>query len=238
MQAERRERAKLGKSTMPSTSSETYQGFGNSGGNDDSSYESSINTSSSSSSRSSSSSSTSSRKPKTGGMAIGAKKKNKKSKFLSGMSTSSSSTSTTAAVVDEGTPAAPLASTHVQVHEDLTITMKQDMTVDSMTVKGFLAVTCRDEDKRIIDVQCNTESIANGTNNDFTYKCNPKMDGTEFKNSGLLCLKNKTRPYPLNKAVKILQWRMSTTDETKVPLTFNCWPESQGDGTWCDPKGE
>ena len=165
---------------------------------------------------------------------IGAKKNQKKSKFLSGMSNSTGATTkgaSAADVVEEGTPAAPLAATHVQVHEDMTISMKQDMSVESMVVKGFLALTCRDEEKRIIDIQCSPDSIANGQSNDFAYKCNPKMDGNSFKSSGLLCLKNKSRPYPQNKAVKILQWRMSTTDETKVPLTFNCWPESQGDGT-------
>jgi hypothetical protein len=57
------------------------------------------------------------------------------------------------------------------------------------------------------------------------------MSAPDFKKSGLLCLKNKDRPFPEAKAVKILQWRCSTKDESKVPLTFNCWPESQGDGT-------
>ena len=163
---------------------------------------------------------------------IGAKKNKKKSKFLSGMSTSGgTSSSAAAAVVEDDTPAAPLSSAHVQVHEDMTVVMKQDMSVENMVVKGYLAITCREEDKRIIDIQCTPDSIANGNSNDFAYKCNPKMDGNTFKKNGLLCLKNKTRPYPINKAVKILQWRMSTTDESKVPLTFNCWPESQGDGT-------
>ena len=246
MQAERRERAKAG---VPAASS--YSGFGSSSGggggsgsgsgggadtNASSDNSSSNNTNSSSSSSSSrTTSNTKSRKPKSGGMMIGAKKGTKKSKFLSGMSTGgggSASTSNTAAspVVDDQ-PAAPQAATHVQIHEDLSIVMKQDMSVESMVVKGFLALTCREEDKRIVDIQLDSDSIANGQSNDFAYKCNPKMNAKEFKSSGVLGLKNKSRPFPENKAVKILQWRSSTTDETKVPLTFNCWPESQGDGT-------
>ena len=249
MQAERRERAKSGITSMPSTSSSSYEGFGSSssgggggGGNGSGSSESSSfnssssnnnNNSSSSSSSTTSSTSSSSRKPKSGGMMIGAKKDKKKSKFLSGMSTGkpSATNAAAAAVVDDGQPTAPLAATHVQVHEDLSIVMKQDMSVESMVVKGFLALTCREEDKRVVDIQLDGDSITNGQGNDFTYKCNPKMNAGNFKSQHVLCLKNKGRPFPENKAVKILQWRMSTTDETKVPLTFNCWPESQGDGT-------
>ena len=124
-----------------------------------------------------------------------------------------------------------MSAAHVLVHEDLAISMKQDMSVDSMTIKGYIALTCNDADKRVVDIKLEQNSISNGETFGFAYKCNPKMSTPDFKSTGVLCLKNKERPFPEAKAVKILQWRCSTTDESKVPLTFNCWPESQGDGT-------
>ena len=74
-------------------------------------------------------------------------RKRKQSKFLSGMSTKKADSSAGDAgspITEE--PVAPQAPNHITLHEDLSISMKQDMTVDSMSVKGYLAITCRDPD--------------------------------------------------------------------------------------------
>jgi coatomer subunit delta len=167
-------------------------------------------------------------------MMIGSKKK-KQSKFLSGIGSkqpaSAASSAVTAAVEEE--VAAPQAPNHITVHEDLAISMKQDMTVESMTVKGYLAVTCRDADfdSGTMNIQLDSDAFSAGADAGFAFKTNPKIDPKAFKNDQRLCLKNKSRGFPVGKPTKIVQWRMSTNDEANVPLTFNCWPETQGDGT-------
>ena len=242
MKAERRERAKQG---LPAgmgggMGSSTYGGHGSSSMSSLSSSSSSSFSSSSASSSSASSSSgsaSSGRKvskssKKVGGMMIGSKKK-KQSKFLSGMGSKQPAATSAASAAVEEEVAAPQAPNHVAVHEDLAISMKQDMTVDSMTVKGYLAVTCRDADfdSGTMNIQLDSDAFSAGVDAGFAFKTNPKIDSKLFKSEQRLCLKNKSRGFPVNKPTKIVQWRLSTNDEASVPLTFNCWPETQGDGT-------
>ena len=239
MQAERRERAKQGLPSMGSggggISSASYDGQGSSSSISSSSTSSSSTSSSSSSQRSSRS--TSDRKvskssKKVGGMMIGSKKK-KQSKFLSGMSTRKPDTSGDAGSPVTEEPAAPQAPNHITLHEDLTISMKQEMTVESMSVKGYLAITCRDAEfnSGCMNIQLDNDMFDSANQSGFAFKANPKINSSTFKSDRLLSLKNKSRGFPVGKPTKILQWRMSTNDESNVPLTFNCWPESQGDGT-------
>ena len=95
---------------------------------------------------------------------IGSKKK-KQSKFLSGMSTRKPDAPGDAGSPVTEEPAAPQAPNHITLHEDLTISMKQDMTVDSMSVKGYLAITCRDPEfnSGCMNIQLDNEMSDPGT---------------------------------------------------------------------------
>lgn len=36
--------------------------------------------------------------------------------------------------------------------------------------------------------------------------------------------------WPVSIQVGVLRWSLSTTDESHLPLTINCWPEQEGGG--------
>ena len=43
-------------------------------------------------------------------------------------------------------------------------------------------------------------------------------------------MKGNAKGFPVRRAVGVVRWALSTTDEQQVPLTINCWPEDEGDG--------
>ncbi|GHJ84585.1 hypothetical protein NliqN6_0987 [Naganishia liquefaciens] len=49
----------------------------------------------------------------------------------------------------------------------------------------------------------------------------------------VIALKNPDRGFPVNQGVGVLRWRLTTKDESLVPININCWPSPRGDGK-CD----
>ncbi|XP_026682030.1 coatomer subunit delta-like [Diaphorina citri] len=61
----------------------------------------------------------------------------------------------------------------------------------------------------------------------------PNVDKELFKSKTEIGLKNPSKPFPLNNDIGVLKWRFTSTDESCLPLSINCWPSDNGSGG-CD----
>jgi len=52
----------------------------------------------------------------------------------------------------------------------------------------------------------------------------------DWESDGVVLMKDATKGFPVGRPVGVVRWSLSTTDESLVPLTINCWPEDEGDG--------
>ena len=100
-------------------------------------------------------------------MRLGGTKK-KSTTFLGGMSKASSGATGLSAELEDATEAAaPQADAHVTITEDLTVSMKQDMSIDQMTVKGVLVLTCHNSDKLKLALQLDPDAMEAGASSGF-----------------------------------------------------------------------
>lgn len=58
----------------------------------------------------------------------------------------------------------------------------------------------------------------------------PKFDKAKWLSEGVATLKDPNEAFPLNIAIPLLRWRMSSSDESDIPLAINCWPSEAGKG--------
>lgn len=70
------------------------------------------------------------------------------------------------------------------------------------------------------------------------------MDKKLWQSDQILQLKSAQKPFPINTDIGVLKWRLTTTDESMLPLTsmyatgifvnilflVNCWPNESVDG--------
>jgi hypothetical protein len=66
---------------------------------------------------------------------------------------------------------------------------------------------------------------------ELQYKTHPHVDKAAWGASRLISLKDANRPFPLNQNLGVLRWRLTSKDESLVPLSISCWPSVSGDGT-------
>jgi len=46
----------------------------------------------------------------------------------------------------------------------------------------------------------------------------------------VLVLKDASKGFPAGRPVGVLRWSLTSSDESLVPLTINCWPDEEGRG--------
>ncbi|GAV00552.1 hypothetical protein RvY_11383 [Ramazzottius varieornatus] len=142
------------------------------------------------------------------------------------MSSAAASTARTPATVAEAaSQAAGRESVHVESKEEITMLMKRDGgLVGDLEITGTLAFRTTDENLTKLQLtlgsgekQCNIQLF-------------PKFDKAKWLNEGVATLKDPNEAFPLNIAIPLLRWRMSSSDESDIPLAINCWPSEAGKG--------
>jgi hypothetical protein len=92
--------------------------------------------------------------------------------------------------------------------------------------------------KGVLDLVVNDASVSKVklalTPNDYSdlqFRQHPNV--AKFTNSGdkIIALKDQSRAFPVGQGLGVLRWRMSSKDESNVPLTVTVWPQPRGDGT-------
>ena len=123
-----------------------------------------------------------------------------------------------------GVPAVAREGVSLQIEEKLSVVLKKDGGLEYMELQGtmMLEVSGGEEDA-FIRVAINT-----GVNEGFQLKTHPNIDKNLHASENVLGLKDPNRPFPMGSPLGILKWRFQTTDESKVPLSINCWPSVSG----------
>lgn len=114
---------------------------------------------------------------------------------------------------------------HVKIDEKIMLTANRDGGLEAMEIKGIMFVVVNDAECAKIKVQT---SITGSKN--IPMQTHLNVDKKEFNSVGVIALK-QDRPFPVKNEVGVLKWRHQTTDESEIPLTVNCWPTVNPDGS-------
>lgn len=123
-------------------------------------------------------------------------------------------------------PVAPSTPLTIVLEEKITVGMNREGSIESCEVKGTLTVTANTDAGTAAVVAVNKPSIANLPG--FSYATHPKVDKKTYEQNGSLTLKGG-KPFPVGRPVGILRW--SYGEEDAAPITVNCWPEDEGNGS-------
>ncbi|CAM9239413.1 unnamed protein product [Discosporangium mesarthrocarpum] len=132
----------------------------------------------------------------------------------------------TEAVVAAPVVAAPVHPVSLSLEEKLTCQLTREGTLESMEVKGTLSLTANTETAS----KCQVVLASTGSLGPFNFQTHPKVNKGIYESSKTLALKDQAKGFPVARGVGVLRWSLSTTDESHMPLTINCWPEEEGGG--------
>ncbi|KAI8382969.1 hypothetical protein BD560DRAFT_385665 [Blakeslea trispora] len=115
---------------------------------------------------------------------------------------------------------------HVDIEEHISLTANKDGGLEQMEVRGVLTL-------KISDPSSARVSLALSTGNDpsIQFKTHPNVNKASWKDKSVVEMRDLSRPFPVNQNLEVVKWKLSTRDETAVPLTVTCWPSPAGNGT-------
>jgi len=126
------------------------------------------------------------------------------------------------------TPSIPTEAVHVALEEKISLTVGRDGGLQGLEVLGLLTLRCTEEGVGRIKLE-----LQNTTNKAIQLQTHPNIDKELFKTRSVIGLKNPAKPFPLNTGVGVLKWRFTSSEESDIPLSINCWPSDNGSGG-CD----
>uniref|UniRef100_A0A2P2KJN0 Coatomer subunit delta n=1 Tax=Rhizophora mucronata TaxID=61149 RepID=A0A2P2KJN0_RHIMU len=138
----------------------------------------------------------------------------------------------------KSSPPVPSDPITLTVEEKINVTLKRDGGVSNFDVQGQLSLQILNQEDGHIQVQIET-----GDEPSVLFKTHPNMNKELFAHDNILGLKDPNRPFPTGQVgdaagVGLLKWRMQSADESKVPLTINCWPSVSGNATYVNIEYE
>jgi hypothetical protein len=109
-----------------------------------------------------------------------------------------------------------LYSVHINIEESVSVTANKDGGLEQMEVKGVLTLKISDPSNARI-------SLAVKANDDpsIQFKTHPNVDKSAWKDQHIVQMRDLSRPFPANQNLEVVKWKLSTRDETAVPLTGN-----------------
>lgn len=109
-----------------------------------------------------------------------------------------------------------LYSVHINIEESVSVTANKDGGLEQMEVKGVLTLKISDPSNARI-------SLAVKANDDSSiqFKTHPNVDKSAWKDQHIVQMRDLSRPFPANQNLEVVKWKLSTRDETAVPLTGN-----------------
>ncbi|KAI2511846.1 coatomer subunit alpha [Fragilaria crotonensis] len=120
-------------------------------------------------------------------------------------------------------PSTPLT---LVLEEKISVAMNREGSIESCEVKGTLTLTANTEAGTAAVVVVNKPVISKVSG--FTFATHPKVDKKMYEKDGVLTLKGG-KGFPTGRGVGILRWSYASDDA--APITVNCWPENEGNGT-------
>jgi len=110
------------------------------------------------------------------------------------------------------------------LEEKISAQMNREGGVEACEVKGTLTLTANTDVGALAMVNVNKAQIPAA----FNVATHPKVDKKTYESEGKLILKGG-KAFPVGRGVGILRW--SYGNEDAAPLSINCWPEDEGNGT-------
>ncbi|KAJ9113175.1 hypothetical protein QFC22_006014 [Naganishia vaughanmartiniae] len=134
-------------------------------------------------------------------------------------------------------------SIHVTIRERLSLTLLRDNGgLSNLDLRGDLDLRITSPEKSHLRLVLApppariTSITASPGNKDLQFQQHPNVGKFGPGGAGeekTIALKNPERGFPINQGVGVLRWRLSSKDESLVPININCWPSPRGDGK-CD----
>mmetsp|Transcript_18656 Transcript_18656/g.30932 ORF Transcript_18656/g.30932 Transcript_18656/m.30932 type:complete len:514 (+) Transcript_18656:456-1997(+) len=123
-------------------------------------------------------------------------------------------------------PVAPSTPLTLALEEKINVAMNREGAIESCEVKGTLTLTANTEAGTAAVVAVNKGVISNLPG--MTFATHPKVDKKAYEKDGVLSLKGG-KGFPTGRGVGILRWSYGSEDA--APITVNCWPEDEGNGS-------
>jgi len=103
-----------------------------------------------------------------------------------------------------------------------------------INISGSLELKVAPDSETKIWVNLN-HGVSKGTipASDIQFKTHPNVDKKAWADSRVIKLKDAERGFPTKQGLAVLKWRLTSKDETLIPISINCWPTSNDDGG-CD----
>ena len=96
----------------------------------------------------------------------------------------------------------------------MTVVARRDGGLETMEMHGQLTMRITDESFGRIKLQ-----LKGHTNELVQLQTHPKIDKELLRTRTQIALQNPAKPFPLNTDVGVLKWRITTTDESNIPLS-------------------
>ncbi|KAI8614843.1 Mu homology domain-containing protein [Chytriomyces sp. MP71] len=116
---------------------------------------------------------------------------------------------------------------HIAIDERISARVSRDGGLETMEVKGKMELKVSDPGKAMIRV-----ALQNAYSETIQFTTHPNVDKALFA-TGVIGLRDPSRPFPVNQALPIVKWRFLSKDDNHLPLSINCWPSPSGNGS-CD----
>ncbi|RCH83443.1 Coatomer subunit delta, partial [Rhizopus stolonifer] len=115
---------------------------------------------------------------------------------------------------------------HVDIEEHVSLTANKDGGLEQMEVRGVLTLKISDPSAARISL-----ALEAGNDSSIQFKTHPNVDKGAWKDQSIVQMRDLSRPFPTNQNLEVVKWKLSTRDETAVPLTVTCWPSPAENGT-------
>lgn len=125
-------------------------------------------------------------------------------------------------------PAAPSTPLTIVLEEKYTVAMNREGGIDSCDLKGNLTLTANTDVGSMASLSLNKSVINSKCGSSWNFATHPKVNKVDYEKQGIITLKGG-KGLPLNRPVGVIKW--SYSGEDAAPLSINCWPEEDGEGS-------
>jgi len=125
-------------------------------------------------------------------------------------------------------PAAPSTPLTIVLEEKYIVAMNREGGIESCDLKGSLTLTANTDAGSMVSLSLNKSVISSKCGSAWNFATHPKVSKPDYEKKGIITLKGG-KGLPLNKSVGVIRW--SYRGEDAAPLSINCWPEEDGNGS-------
>ena len=118
-------------------------------------------------------------------------------------------------------------SVHVAIEEKVSATFSREGGLQGVEINGSMMLKVNDANTARVKLNISQQS----SNPALKFMTHPKIDKGVWESQSVLILRDPSRPYPVGQPLGILRWKLSSKDESSVPLIVNCWPSPTGSGS-------